>query len=368
MALITLVAYARACDGPFQFDDHLVIRAHEEGYLSTVAGFVSFARTRLLPFATLGLNYWAGGDEPFGYHAVNVAIHLLATFLVFELALSLCLTPRLRDSQLAANPLPFAVAAAVLFACHPIQVQAVTYVVQRASSLAAMFYVGSVLLYVRARNAQLGAPPGRVAPSLVGSGLFALGAFLSKENTASLPLAILLTEWVFYRPRSNARQALQLTPYLLLVLVIPLLWSLLAEGPPLGQSSGSPAERVIGLGRLLLFRANPDGDVTALDYLRTQCVVIPRYLRLVGTAVGLQRRPRRRAAARPLTGGERRAGIAGGAIGVRCLRRAALAGHRLRHPVVLCRVERRVERAAHPRRHGGAPHVSRHARHRPGGG
>jgi hypothetical protein len=211
-----------------------------------------------------------------------VAIHLLATFLVFELALSLCLTPRLRDSPLAANPLPFAVAAAVLFACHPIQVQAVTYVVQRASSLAAMFYVGSVLLYVRARNAQLGAPPGRVAPSLVGSGLFALGAVLSKENTASLPLAILLTEWVFYRARSNARQALQkLTPYLPLVLVIPLLWSLLAEGPPLGQSGGSPAERVIGLGRLLLFRANPDGEVTALDYLRTQCVVIPRYLRLV---------------------------------------------------------------------------------------
>lgn len=286
VALLLLVAYARACGGPFQFDDHIVITAHEEGHLSSVAGFVGFARARVLPFATLALNYWVGGESPFGYHAVNVAIHLLATFLVFALALALCLTPRLRDTELAAARLPFAVAAAVLFACHPIQVQAVTYVIQRMSSLAATFYVGSVLLYVRARNAQLATGPGQPLPAFVGSALCALAAFLSKENTASLPLAILLTEWAFYGAKGVAKQVVRLTPYVLLALVIPVLWSLLAFNPARFQVSGSPVDRLIGLVRLLGFRANPAGDISPLDYFFTQCVVIPRYLRLVALPWG----------------------------------------------------------------------------------
>ncbi len=301
---ITLVAYARSCEVPFHFDDHAVLVAQEEGYLSTLGGFVGYARARVVPFATFALNFWVGAQNPYGYHAVNLAVHLLATFLVFELALALCRTPRLRGSWLAEQQLPFAVAAAAFFACHPIQVQAVTYVVQRFSSMATLFYVGSVVLYVRGRNAQTiasertlhvgtdplpGPPPlpevatgkGTAMLSFVGSALLALGAFLSKESSASLPAAIVLVEWAFFGSRGLGKRALRLAPYIVLVLLIPLLWVLLAPGRERALVSGSPTEQLAGVARLLAFRANPSGDVGPLDYLRTQFVVIPRYLGLV---------------------------------------------------------------------------------------
>ncbi len=282
VVLITLLAYARSFTASFQFDDYGVLVAQEEGRLSSLMDFVSFARARVVPFATLAANYWIGGQNPFGYHVVNVIIHLLTTFLVYQLAFALCRTPRLRDTWLAEERLPFAVAAAAVFACHPIQVQAVTYIVQRVSSMAAMFYVGAVLSYIRARNAHLGLGPGRPSPAYVCCVLLALAAFLSKENTASLPLAILLTEWAFFGAKGTAEQIAGVAPFFLLALIIPLMWKLLATGP--GRTpdvSGSSAQQLGGLVRLLTFRANPSGDISPLEYFFTQSVVIPRYFGLV---------------------------------------------------------------------------------------
>ena len=282
VSAITLLAYARSFGSPFQFDDYNFIVGNEAIRVSALDGFARFGQARILSFATLALNYRIGAEEPFGYHIVNFVIHLLATWAVYSLALALCQTPRLRGSWLAERPLPFAVGAAFLFACHPIQIQAVTYIVQRMAAMAAMFYVGSVLLYVQARNAQLGLGAGRPITAFVGSALLALAAFFSKENTASLPLAILLTEWAFYGGEVTARRILRLAPFLALVLVIPLTWKLLGKGPrPTTEPGGSMAGEVNNLLRLLAFRADPFGHLAPVDYFLTQCVVIPRYLRLV---------------------------------------------------------------------------------------
>ena len=277
-----LLAYARSFGTPFQFDDYNVVVGNAALRLSSRHAFLAFGRTRLVPFATLALNYAVGGENPFGYHVVNFAVHLAATFAVFRLALALCRTPRLRGTRLAAEPLPFAVAAAFLFAVHPIQIQAVTYVVQRMTAMAALFYVGSVLLYVRARNAQLGLDTGRPGLAYAGAAGFALAAFFSKENTASLPLAILLTEWVFYPGTRPARAALRLLPFVALVLVIPVTWKLFGTRPGPAPDPTRPLSRqAADLVSLLFFRASPRGQVTPVEYLLTQCLVIPRYLRMV---------------------------------------------------------------------------------------
>ena len=288
VALLALLAYARSFTASFQFDDYAVLVAEENGRLSSWTDFLSFARARTVPFASLAANYWVGGRNPLGYHVVNMMVHLLATFLVYELALALCRTPRLRATWLAQERLPFAVAAAAVFACHPIEVQAVTYVVQRVSSMAAMFYVGSVLAYVRARNAELGARPDRAATAYAGSLLLALGAFLSKENTASLPLAIMLAEVTFFGVKGVPKQLRRIAPFVVLMLVIPFMWKLLAIGPRrLPDGSEVPAEPLTAFLRLLVFRANPTADISPLEYLFTQAVVIPRYLRLVILPWGL---------------------------------------------------------------------------------
>lgn len=273
-----LLGYVRSFDSPFEFDDFPNIVQAPGVQAESFEAFFRYARARVVPSFTFLLNYRLGGEDPVGYHVVNFAVHLLATLAVYALVLALCRTPRLRNTWLAGQRLPLAVATALIFACHPIQTEAVTYIVQRVSSLATLFYVGSVLLYVRARNAQIGTGPGRPVLAYTGSALSALAALLSKENTASLPLAILLAEWTFYPGSAPARRLLRLGPFVALVLVIPLAWWLFGTRYWGGSSLG---EQLRYLADLLTRRARPIEQISPLQYFFTQCTVLPRYLRLV---------------------------------------------------------------------------------------
>ena len=99
---------------------------------------------------------------------------------------------------------------ALIFVAHPIQTQAVTYTVQRCASMAAMFYLAAVFFYLKARilaqssklEAQSSGGHPLSAFSLQSSAFFTLCiicgmlAFLSKQNTASLPGVILLSEYL----------------------------------------------------------------------------------------------------------------------------------------------------------------------------
>jgi hypothetical protein len=278
----TLLAYIRSFTAPFNLDDYAFVVGNPILQDPSFQSAFKFARVRLIPFGTLFLNYWVGGEEEFGYHVVNFVIHLLATFAVFRLALALCRSPRLQGTWFAAERLPIAAAAAAVFACHPIQIQGVTYIVQRMASLATLFYLGSVLLYVRARNIQTGMQSGRPTPAFAAAALLALAAFLSKENTATLPLAIVMTEWTFYPSDRAGRRLLRLAPFLVLVLVMPLIWYLLfawrGELPTTTGELYEQAERLIGT---ITLRAHPRGAATPFQYFLTECLVIPRYLRLV---------------------------------------------------------------------------------------
>jgi tetratricopeptide (TPR) repeat protein len=279
---LTLLAYVNSFQSSFQFDDFPHIVDNEVISSPSVDSLLSFSRSRFLPFASLALNYQLGGDDPFGYHLVNFAIHLIATLAVFGLIGALCSTPRLQGSWIAENRLLVAGGAAFVFACHPIQVQAVTYIVQRMSSMAALFYVSSVYLYVRARNAQLGLGRGRVALLFAGAGLSAVAAFFSKENSASLPLAILLVELTFYPGRAPGKRFLRVAPFMLLVVLVPLTWYAFGKRPGRAPQLDAPLfEQVHYLIDLLLFRAFPRREISVLQYFLTQCVVVPRYFMLV---------------------------------------------------------------------------------------
>jgi protein O-mannosyl-transferase len=282
IATTTLLAYSRSFTSPFQFDDANVVVNNPLLRSPFTQAFLFWARTRILPYATLSLNFALGGKDPIGYHIINLAIHLAATYAVLRLAVALCRTPRLRDTQMAADPLLVAVPAAFLFACHPVQVQAVTYVTQRMAAMATMFYVGSILLYVRARNTQAAGLPGRTWPSYTGSALLALAAFLSKENSASLPVMILLTEWTFFGKTSTRRAVVRLTPFLLLALAIPIGWWFLAgaHSVPYPQTGSWIARHVDRLAAIFRKAADPSA-ASPVDYFLTQCIVLPRYLRLV---------------------------------------------------------------------------------------
>ncbi len=288
-AVAALVAYLPSFAVPFQFDDYARIvdnpRLLKGGVMSRLG---SLGNARFIPSATLMVNYWLGGTEAtFGYHVGNFAVHLLASLGVFQLALALCRTPRLRDSALAAHRLSFAMAAALLFACHPLQTQAVTYIIQRSASMATMFYLWSVVLYVRGRNRTVDFAGRGAWRRFAACTAFAICAVLSKENAATLPLALLLTEWVFFDPRHAGRRVAAAVLGAAALGAIPIAWKLSAA---LGAGTArDPIPLAARASRAIARILSQDAakGVSPIDYFLTQCTVLPRYLRLVFLPWGL---------------------------------------------------------------------------------
>jgi protein O-mannosyl-transferase len=276
-------AYAPSFGVPFQFDDSARLGGNwplqHGGFLQAL---LWLGNSRLVPALTLVLNYRLGGFNPVGYHVVNFAVHLITTVGVFELALALCRTPRLRGGWPAHRSLLLATAAALLFACHPLQTQAVTYIIQRYASMAALFYVWAVVCYLRVRNRYAGVESGRPAPYIVATALLAACAALSKENAASLPAALLLTEWVGYGFPRNRRAIAIGAALLIVVLALPLGSRLLFWQPYVPRDTPSTVPLSGRLAEVILApRASVPGRPSPLTYLLTQATVLPRYLRLV---------------------------------------------------------------------------------------
>ena len=152
--------YANSLHVPFVFDDETHIVKNRFVRLERVelrglvdAAFRSPASNRPLANISFALNHAVGRDEVSGYHIVNVAVHLINGVLVYLLAkitFGLCLaqTPTARGCDHIAL---MSLGSALIFVAHPLQTQSVTYVVQRMNSLAALFTLLALLLYVRGR-------------------------------------------------------------------------------------------------------------------------------------------------------------------------------------------------------------------------
>jgi tetratricopeptide (TPR) repeat protein len=147
---------------------------------------------------TLALNWYFGKDAVFGYHAGNITIHFLTAFILFLTILNLLNTPRVK-SKFGRNRYFIALLTATLWAINPIQTQAVTYIVQRMASLATMFYILGLYLYLRGRISNSTAKRILLYSGCFFSYLLAIG---SKENAATMPVAIFFLEIIFYQDLS----------------------------------------------------------------------------------------------------------------------------------------------------------------------
>ncbi len=197
---LAVAAYARVLDGEFQFDDgETVVRqlAVKDlgGFLRDhlVQGFLSGARP--VTDLTFALNYAVGGLEPRNFHPTSLVLHLAVAVLVWAFGRSVL--------RLAGAPRAewIAVAAAGVFALHPLHSEAVSYVSQRSEVLASGLYLATLLLLLAAERRGLNR---RGAPFLAGalaSFLLALGA---KAIAVTLPAAWLLLVIVVPAPERRA--------------------------------------------------------------------------------------------------------------------------------------------------------------------
>lgn len=166
------LAWATALAGPFQFDDHNVIVGYAPVH-SLAAWWDSLPGLRPLLKLSYALN-WTWSPAPYGFHLANVLVHLLNTVLLAAWALrALPLAPR------AAWLL------AALWALHPVQTEAVTYIAGRSVSLSTTFLFAGLLLLARG---------GRGAPWAAAlCTALALGV---RETAWVFPLVFALVAWL----------------------------------------------------------------------------------------------------------------------------------------------------------------------------
>ncbi len=213
---LVLIAYHAAPDNGFHFDDYAniveqeALHAEEPHPAALIEASLGGRHPqRFVANVTLAFDWWRGDGSPRPFQWTNLLVHLIGALLVFAL---------LRNVLLIRGPGGDALVAASAFfgaawwALHPIQVQAVTYIVQRMASLAAVFVIAAVLAYVHGRM-----NPDRRWRWMTVAAVCGLLAAFTKENAWILPLLILLAEFGLVRNsgslvRSRADWALILVP------------------------------------------------------------------------------------------------------------------------------------------------------------
>lgn len=229
-ALLTIAAYSNSFNAPLQFDDSQTL---ENLLLRDLGNFwLIVENTRGLTQFTFALNYAAGGFDVWGYHAVNLAVHVLNSFLAYFLLLA---TFRLANVD-EPDSRRFAAFSALIFAVHPVQTQAVTYIVQRMESLSAAFYLLSLLLFVRAACSSA---PVRKTIMYAGVAASYFLAFVSKEVAYTLPAVILLYDFCFIA-RGKCREMLSRWPVYFLLAALFAYFTATTVAPLSGLSAKAP--------------------------------------------------------------------------------------------------------------------------------
>ncbi len=209
LVFLNLTIYSNTLNASWHFDDFPTIIQNNSLHISNIS-FGSILNTffaepvsgnrfyRPISCLTFAINWYLGKDSVTGYHIINILIHILNTLLLFFTIHTLFKTPNLKGKY-QKNEYFIALLASGLWAINPIQTQAVTYIVQRMTLLASMFYILGILFYTKARISDF-----RLNCLLLFSGCFicfflALG---SKENAVILPLSLLLVEICFFQTGS----------------------------------------------------------------------------------------------------------------------------------------------------------------------
>lgn len=264
--ILTGVLYANTLNAGFFFDDNRsIVYNHDIRSLDLLLPNWFRLHYRFISRLTFFLNYQIGELNTFSYHVTNVIIHSLSALTVYGIALVLIANPFVnRPVNQSGNAhqnrrhLQVAFFVAALFAVHPVQTQAVSYLAQRDASLAGMFYFLSLLFYllsVRNRSWRL---------KVVSWMSFVLGLY-SKMIVITLPIVILACA-ICFEEHQKAR-----------------VWSLLKRAGPYLLIVGGMLTLYYALSGQAAVILKPERHVShsRSEYFLTQFGVLCTYLRLM---------------------------------------------------------------------------------------
>ena len=262
LACAVCVVYFNSLNAPFVFDDRASILENPSirslwpitAPLSPPAGGLSVSGRPLVNLS-LAFNYAIGGTNPRSYHVFNVLVHALAALTLFGIVRrTWC-----RAGKSADDAWLIAGAVALLWALHPLQTGAVTYVIQRAEAMMGLLYLFALYSFIRGVEAE-SSNRSRLwlAASVIGCAL----GMATKEVMVTAPLMVLLYDRTFVVGGFLAACRRRSGYYLALASTWLVLVFLLFGSPGRGGTAGF------------------DAGISAWRYLLTQAEAVTLYLRL----------------------------------------------------------------------------------------
>jgi Flp pilus assembly protein TadD len=203
--ILVVISYWPSMHGPFLFDSHseivrnLAIRTLWPPTTPMFEG--GKLAHRPIPYYTFALNYAVCGVEPFGWHVVNVAIHLVNGLLAWYVLRSLL-------QLLERQPTPghsvkadwVAWVVVTVWLVHPLCTQAVSYVYQRIEALSATSMLAAAACFLASHGS-----PHRMGWRVASVASVAIG-MLCKESAAAAPLVLFLMAWLACPENSRSAQ------------------------------------------------------------------------------------------------------------------------------------------------------------------
>lgn len=269
IAVATLAVYSNTFHASFHFDDiPSIVENYQLRDLGNLPAILMDQRGVTL--VTFALNYAIGGLNVLGFHVVNIAIHIINGVLVyFMVCLTLGYIVRSGKWSLWLDenwPRRIAAYSALLFAVHPIQTQAVTYIVQRMESLASLFYLLAIILFIKGASSST-----RIRKAIFYSSIpvaYCLG-FYSKEIAITIPAMIFFYD-LYFIAHGRIRELLKRWPLYLVLIALLIFFIVRTLVPAGGFSDVSAASAGFGV-----------KSITSWEYLLTQFNVIVYYITLL---------------------------------------------------------------------------------------
>jgi len=230
--LVSLV-YANVYLNSFHFDDVTAIleKPWIKG-LDKIPMFIFSFAQRPLVILSFNLNYYLSEFGVWSYHLFNIGFHTIAVCLIYRLVLELNIISKNSDPLLNPRNGFFA---ATLFALHPLNTQAVTYISSRSSIMATCFYLAATIFFLRGLGTINDALPKTVKSSskniirtipFILSFICLFFGILCKEIVATFPVIAFSAHFLFISRnsffdwiRQNLKAICGVTLFLFLILI-----------------------------------------------------------------------------------------------------------------------------------------------------
>ena len=275
ISAIAAIVYSNSFDCSFHFDDQHAIVENYAIHRFDLKEIFSSSNRPILDI-TLAINYYFGKLNVFGYHLVNLLLHISNGIMLYLIIFLTAALPSIKEKY-QERSYRIALYASLIFIAHPIQTQAVTYIISRSSVLATTFYLLSLLFFIKA-FALRSSLSAHGSPLSALRSLLLLGAFFAsclgmgtKQIVITLPLMLLIYDFYFISDGGwkilKGRYKVHLAMFSTMAVTIYL--------------SASGLQKFVSFDYAKGVQMPYDESVTSFQYFMTQLHVIPYYIKLL---------------------------------------------------------------------------------------